>query len=112
MIKLVPEQGRAGAGKPATANTKRVLAIRAINIPAPARGTPVAPAPPVAENISLAPALLLILGAAPLAHAPQLINTLAPELTKPVAPAPLAAASTPLVPAPLATSGMAAAANN
>ena len=56
MIKIAPEQGRAGAVKPATANINLALVIRAINTLAPARVTPVVPAPPAAENTSLVPA--------------------------------------------------------
>ena len=51
MIKIAPEQGRAEAGKPATANINLAPAILAINIPAPAPATPVAQALPAVENI-------------------------------------------------------------
>ena len=93
MIKAALVQERAEAVKPAMANTKRVLAIRAINIPAPVQATPVVPAPLAAENIRNALVPLLILGATVLALAPQLINMLAPAPDIPAAPVRLAAAS-------------------
>ena len=55
MIKIAPEQGRVGAGKPATANINLALAILAINILVPVRVTPAAPALPAEENIPPVP---------------------------------------------------------
>ena len=86
MIKIAPEQGRAGAVKPATANINLALVIRAINTLAPARVTPVVPAPPAAENTPLALAHHLIRGHQGLVLAPQLINTPAPAQATRVAP--------------------------
>ena len=62
MIKIAPEQGRAEAGKPATANINPALAILAINIPAPALATPVAPALLAAVSIRNVLVNRLILG--------------------------------------------------
>ena len=105
-------QERAEAVKPAMANTKRVLAIRAINIPAPVQATPAAPALPAAENIRNVLVNRLILGVAVLVNAHQLTNTPAPVRATRVVPAPPAAANIPPAPVPAAMSGTAAAANN
>ena len=56
MIKIVPEQGRAVAVKPATANINLALAIRAINTPVPALATPVVQVLLAAANTPHAPA--------------------------------------------------------
>ena len=107
MIKIAPEQGRAEAGKPATANINLALAILVINTPAPAPVTPAAPALLVVVSILNAIAQAIIFGMAAvvfsLAH--QLTNTLAPAPAIPVAPVLLAAANTPHAPAPAAMSG-------
>ena len=101
-----------GAVKPATANTKRVLAILAINILARVPATPVAQAPPVVANILNAIARHLILGAVALAPAPVLTNIPAPGQATPVAPVPPAAENIPPAPAPADRNGKMDAANS
>ena len=64
MIKAAQALERVGAVKLATANINLALAIRAINTLAPAPVTPAAPALPVAANILLAPAPLVMSGTA------------------------------------------------
>ena len=105
MIKIAPEQGRAEAGKPATANINLAPAILVINTPAPAPATPAAPALLVAENTRNVLVNRLILGHQEPVNAHQLTNTLAPAPAIPVAPVLLAAANTPPAPAPAAMSG-------
>ena len=80
MIKIAPEQGRAGVVKPATANINLALAILAINTPALAPATPEAPAPLVEVSIPPAPVLQIILGMEAIAFflVHQAINTPAP----------------------------------
>ena len=95
MIKIAPEQGRAETGKPATANINLALAILAINTPAQAPATPVAPARLAVANI---PNVLVnhpILGHQVLVNAHQLINTLAPAPAMQAALAPPVAVSIP-----------------
>ena len=93
MIKIVPEQGRAAQGKPATENTNPALAILFINTTAPARATPGAPAPPAVANIQNVIVNHLILGHRVLVNAHQLINTPARAQAIPAAPVRLAAAN-------------------
>ena len=112
MIKAALVQERAEAVKPAMANTNRVLAIRAINIPAPVRATRVVPAPPAAENIRNVLVNRLILGVAVLVNAHQLTNTPAPAPATRVVPAPPAAANIPPAPVPAAMSGKTEVARN
>ena len=112
MIKIAPEPERAARAKPATANISPALAIRAINIPAPARATPVAPAPPAAENILnvIAQTTTLGMGVTVFFLAHQATNTLAPVQAIPEALALPAAANILHALAPAATNGTAAAA--
>ena len=114
MIKAAQALERVGAAKPATANISPALAIRAINIPAPARATPAAPAPPAAENILnvIAQTTTLGMGVTVFFLAHQATNTLALVQAIPEALALPAAANIPLVPAPLATNGKMAAVRN
>ena len=87
MIKIAPEQGRAEAGKPATANINPALAILAINIPALAPVTPVVPAKLATENTRNVLVNRLILGHQEPVNAHQLTNTLAPAPATPAAQA-------------------------
>ena len=83
MIKIVPEQGRAGAVKLVMANINLALAIRAINTPAPALATPVVQVLLAAVNI---PNVLVnhpILGHQGPVNALVLINTLVLVLVTP-----------------------------
>ena len=88
MIKAALVQERAEAVKPAMANTKRVLAIRAINIPAPVPATPAAPAPLAAENIPNAIVQVIIVGmvAVVFCLVIRATNTLAPAPATRVVP--------------------------
>ena len=114
MIKAALVQERAEAVKPAMANTKRVLAIRAINIPAPVPATPAAPAPLAAENIPNAIVQVIIVGmvAVVFCLVIRATNTLAPAPATRVVPAPFAAANIPPAPVPAAMNGKTEVARN
>ena len=82
MIKIAPEQGRAGVVKPATANINLALAILAINTPAPAQVTPAVQVLLVEVSTPPAPVLQIILGMEAIAFflVHQAINTLVQAL--------------------------------
>ena len=122
-VRATPEEW----AKPATANINLALAHHLtlgavalapaqvlINTPAPARGTPVAPALPVVENIINVTVQVIIVGmvAVVLFLVHQVINIHAPVPAMQVAQAMLAVVSMRLVPAPLATNGKMEAARN
>ena len=112
MIKIVPEQGRAAQGKPATANISPALVILVINILAPAPATQAAPVPPAAENIPLVIVNHHILGTMVLALAILAINTPALAQATPAAPVLPAVASIQPALAPAVMNGKTVAAKN
>ena len=98
----------------ATVNIKVAHVILFTNTAAPARATPVAPAPPAAENILnvIAQTTTLGMGVTVFFLAHQATNTLAPVQAIPEALALPVAANIPLAPAPLAMSGKMVVAGN
>ena len=95
------------AVKLVTANISPALAILAINTLAPARATPVVPAPPAVVNIQNARVPVVIVGMAAVALflAPPLINTLVLVPAMPEAQVPLAEVNIQSALAQVATNG-------
>ena len=114
MIKIAPEQGRAGAVKPATANINPALAIRVINTLAPAPATPVVWERLVVVSIPNAIVQVIIVGmvAVVLFLVHQVINIHAPVRATPVVWAPPAAENIPLANAPTVMNGKMVVARN